>query len=315
MRAAPENTFRSRPDNTFDDASFAVWRDFERDLQAKLCRPYTIQCYGWALVQLYQSAGAVPLVAMTRDHVTRYLIGLRDADWSRATVDTRYRALRRFYRWCHAEELVTADPTARIPRPQQGSKPVETVTAEDLAALLRACQGKDYESLRDTALIRLALAPGAPRASELCGITLDCLDMRHDTALIREGKWARDRLVPFGPLAGKALSRYLRARAARPDAARYQEAFLGRKGPLSRSGLQQMLRRRCAQAGIAAIHPHQLRHTSVIACKRARMDVATGKKLFGWSSGKMWEHYGESAAAELAVEQGRAAAGGMEIAL
>jgi site-specific recombinase XerD len=314
---------RATPGSTFDRGSLAVWRDFERDLQAKQVRAQTIEHYGHAAVQLYLFAGKTPLLAVTRAQIAGYLADLGAVrervspasgkteikSMSRATIDTRYRALRRFYRWAHAEELLPGgNPIARIEAPQLSEHLIPVITPDDERALLRACAGKDHDSLRDTALIRLLLCPGGPRAAEITGLTLAETDMIGDVVLISNGKWARDRLVPFGPLAGKALSKYLRAREQRPDAAACPQVFLGKRGALSRSGLLQMLKRRCREAGVREIGPHTLRHTAVHRYKGDGGDVALAKKLFGWRTDAMWQLYGESAAAALAVEHGRASA-------
>jgi site-specific recombinase XerD len=304
---------RALPADCLDSASFAAWSDLEDALRAKQARPLTIENYGWALVQLYRHAGK-PLLALEHHDICGYLDWLGAEQFSRSTIDTRYRALRRFYRYVCDPDVgyLAANPMRKIPAPQPDEKIIPVVSDDDVKALLRACAGPAHDERRDTAIIRLALTPGAPRAAELCGITLADLDLRAGVVLIRRGKWARDRLVPVGPLARQALNRYLAVRAQHKDAAR-PELFLGKYGPLTRSGVAQMLRRRCRQAGIAGIHPHMLRHTSAIGFRRAGGHAADAKKLYGWKSDKMVERYGAAAAGALAVEHGLAAAEQMEI--
>jgi len=75
-----------------------------------------------------------------------------------------------------------------------------------------------------------------------------------------------------------------------------------RVGRLTDSWIAQVLRRRCDQAGIARIHPHQLRHTFAHQFKRAGGNDAELQHLGGWRSPQVLQRYGASAAAERARE-------------
>jgi hypothetical protein len=81
-------------------------------MAAKQAQPHTLVTYGHAICQLYGHAG-VPLAAVTREHVTGYLVALRTAGRSSATIDTYYRAIRRFYNWAERAEITGA--RARMP--------------------------------------------------------------------------------------------------------------------------------------------------------------------------------------------------------
>ena len=72
------------------------------------------------------------------------------------------------------------------------------------------------------------------------------------------GKGKRPRSVPYGPKTSSALDRYLRLRKRHPQS-HCTALWLGPKGGLTSSGVAQMLRRRCATAGIPQLHPHQFR--------------------------------------------------------
>ena len=98
------------------------------------------------------------------------------------------------------------------------------------------------------------------RASELVGLTLDDVDLGQQMALVM-GKGGRGRAVPFGIRTTDALRRYLKSRRQHPLAASTQAFWLGRKGPLTVSGVAQLLERRGADAGVDHLHPHRFRHT------------------------------------------------------
>ena len=97
------------------------------------------------------------------------------------------------------------------------------------------------------------------RRAELLGLRVADVDFDR----ISPSCWARDAArgaCPLGNKTGLALSRYLRLRGAHPFAAE-EALWLGKEGPLTETGLTQMLWRRSEQAGIGKVHPHQFRHT------------------------------------------------------
>jgi len=301
---------RRQPAGIVDDRTMAAWRDLEDYLRAKQAKPLTIENYGWALVQLWQHGHGRCVLDFGHSDINRYLAwlgtegGPNGNPASPATVDTRYRALRRFYSYWIEAGYVAQNPMRLVPRPRVPITLVPVIPEDAIASLINACQGGSHDQRRDLALIRLALSPGGPRASELANLTMDCPDLRGGVVLVH-GKGGRDRLVPLGPQGRQALTRYLLSRGQHAVATSTARVFLGKRGPLTRSGLKQMLARRCGEAGIAIIRPHQLRHTAAAQCKALKMDPETAKRLFGWTTDAMYARYGAAVADMLAVEHGR----------
>lgn len=293
-------------EDALDPAGRAAWRDLARDLRAARRSESIRLSYLLALAQLRGRYPGTPLLAMTRDQICTFMIGLNESGMQPSSVWTKYRGLRRFYAWAAAEELIGASPMARVPEPALPGRLTPVLAEDQIRGLLAQCAGRGFGELRDTALIRLFCEAGSPRVAEMAGLTLADADMDGDVILIRCGKWSRDRLVPFGAVTGKALSKYLRARAARPDAARPQ-LWLGKKGAMTDSGIGQMLARRGRDAGLPRrLHAHQLRHTAYHRFDAAGASAQTAEKLFGWQPGsRMTRVYGAEAAGRRAVEHGR----------
>jgi integrase len=91
------------------------------------------------------------------------------------------------------------------------------------------------------------------------------------------------------------MDRYLRVR--RSDLA---ELWIGAKGPMTPSGIAQMIRRRATQAGIGHIHPHQFRHTFAHRWLEAEGQEGDLQEIAGWRSREMLRRYGASSRAERA---------------
>ncbi|MDL4773612.1 tyrosine-type recombinase/integrase [Actinomadura xylanilytica] len=100
----------------------------------------------------------------------------------------------------------------------------------------------------------------------------------------------------------------LAARAKDPDSDGPALLWLGWCGkPLDASGIYQMIERRCDEAGIPRIHPHQLRHFAVDAWYEDGGSIQDAMTLFGWSSPAMAHHYAKATAGKRAVAASRRA--------
>jgi site-specific recombinase XerC len=88
----------------------------------------------------------------------------------------RYRGLFRFCSWLVKEDELADNPMATLSPPTLQMKPVPIISDEELVALMKACAGKDFNSRRDEALIRLLLDCGV-RVSEACSLKVSDIDL------------------------------------------------------------------------------------------------------------------------------------------
>ena len=176
-------------------------------------------------------------------------------------------------------------------------EPPEVLREDDLRALLATCAGTDYDDRRDNAIIRLFLDTGM-RRGELAGLRLADVNFDGDTALVL-GKGRRPRVCPFGRKTAKALDRYLRVRGHRGDA-ECEWLWLGKRGRLTDTGVEQVVKRRAAQAGLVGVHPHLFRHCYAHAMLADGMAEGDLMSLGGWRSRQMLDRYGACAKDERA---------------
>lgn len=287
-----------------------VFRELARELEAARRSPATIASYRWALISLERhlaaAGGPADLLAVRKADVTGWLAALQGS-CAPDSVVSYFTGARRFYNWAVGEEIIGASPFARVIPPAPSGKPVAIPSDDDIRAILRACAGKGFYQVRDTALIRMLAETGGPRLSEMALLELPALDLREDTVTV-DGKTGI-RWWPLSARTAKAVSAYLRARDRHPHAEETARVWLAPKGPLTPSGVQKMLRRRCAQAGVTPVHPHQLRHRSVHKAKAAGMTDSDVMTLHGHKTTRMLARYGSALSAE------RAAAASRQLAL
>jgi len=288
-----------------DDDFSILAASFRRDLRLRNRTDATVSAYMESVDRFADWArgeGIGCVAAVTRNHIREWL----ERELSRVSAQTtvrHYSGVRQWFKWLHAEEEVPANPTAGIPQPSVPEKMTAVPSADTLRKILKVCEGNDFAQRRDAALI-LVMADGGPRSSEVVGLRTEDVDL-DDQVLIVMGKGRRPRGVPIGRRTVAALDKYLRVRARRPDTGR-PELWLGLSGPLTTSGVRQILIRRSEQADVKpALHPHALRHYFADAWLRGQGTESDLMRVTGWKSRQMVDRYAAALGASRAREAHR----------
>ncbi|WP_250001731.1 tyrosine recombinase XerC [Actinoplanes sp. M2I2] len=206
---------------------------------------------------------------------------------ARASQARRAAAARAFTAWLFREGRTTSDPGAHLSSPK-AHRTLPTVLRADQAATLvegPAATGPDEpDGLRDRAVLELLYATGV-RVSELCGI--DRADLDEARRVVRVfGKGAKERAVPYGLPARRALDAWLRhGRPQFAGPASGDALFLGVKG----GRLQQTVVRRIVDAaaratGLPHTKPHDLRHSAATHLLDGGADLRAVQDLLGHAS-------------------------------
>ncbi len=224
-----------------------------------------------------------------------WLATMANADRSRATLARRAAAARTFFRWAVRTSRVPTDPTLRLGTARaSGALPtvlaIGPVTRLLDAARARAADG-DEVSLRDWAVVETLYATGV-RVGELCGADVTDVDLGRLTLRV-VGKGDKERVVPFGRPAARALSAWLEV--GRPRLVRDGSPaalLLGRRGGrLDQRQARTVVHSLAAEAGVDDLGPHGLRHTAATHLLDGGSDLRTVQEILGHSSLSTTQRY------------------------
>lgn len=215
---------------------------------------------------------------------------------SRSTVARRGAALRAFYAWADERGLVATDPAQRLVA-ARGAGPLPTALGvEDVARLVdhaRAEAGTGVpEVVRDWVLVEMLYATGV-RVGELVAADVDDVD-RHSRTLRVLGKGAKERVVPFGLPAERALECYLTTgRPALVGRGGGTPALLvgARGGRLDQRRARESVHRLARASGVDDVAPHALRHTAATHLLQGGSDLRSVQELLGHASLAITQRY------------------------
>jgi integrase/recombinase XerD len=270
----------------------------ERGLAAHTLEAYSrdLQRYAATLA----ARGRAEIADVTTPDVAEFLAGLREGDddhppLAASSAGRAVVAVRGLHAFAVTEGMTDSDPARVVRPPAQPRRLPKAISLHDVERLLQV-GGESPARQRDQALLELLYGTGA-RISEAVGLDIDDLDLsgqpgagRMPATVRLAGKGGRQRVVPVGSYARRALDAYLvRARPALAERARSGQrspaVFLNaRGGRLTRQGAWGALRVAAARAGLTEVSPHMLRHSFATHLLDGGADVRVVQELLGHAS-------------------------------
>jgi integrase/recombinase XerC len=224
------------------------------------------------------SGGGTALAAADARLVRAWLAALHGRGLQATSIARRLAAVRSWYRFLVRRGVVVANPARDVRSPRLPRKLASFLPIDEAHVMLdgRHLGGRAPE--RDRAILELLYASGL-RVSELVGLDVDDVDRAERTVRVL-GKGNKERVVPFGRQAGRALAAYLERRGAARGA-----LFLNARGSrLSARAVGTIVRRSARAAGLARrVTPHTLRHTFATHLLDAGADLRMIQELLGHS--------------------------------
>ena len=256
--------------------------------------PSTIEIYDRVLGRLVDPEGGlgpdVRIGDITEAELREYVVGRYGRELrfggkpSPATNNQEVRSLRAFFNWAFKEGYTEMQLLARFRPPKIPETMIRVLSDAELNLIMDEAKG----SLRNTALLSILLDSGV-RATELCGIKPEDVDMEHGTIRVL-GKGRKERMVPFGATTQKAILSYMHHE--RPADAACDRLFVARYDrPMTPTALWLIMRRLGEKTGIDRLHPHLFRHTFATRFLLAGGSSIMLKVALGHTSLTMVEHY------------------------
>lgn len=210
-----------------------------------------------------------------------WLASATSAGLARSTIARRSASARAFTGWCHRRGLVATDPGHRLVSPRVGNR-LPTVLDQSQAIQVLEHAGRHDGSpraIRDAAILEV-LYGTAIRVSELCGLDVDDVDDGNRTLRVI-GKGDKERVVPYGLPAQRAIDAWMRVRAdiALPSV---HALFVGERGfRIDSRVVRTIVRTSTDAAGVPVVAPHALRHSAATHVLEGGADLRSVQELLG----------------------------------
>ncbi len=270
----------------------------------------SLQAYARDLEDFYEVT-AIGFERVGAEDIRAYLAHLHKSGLKASTVSRRLSAIRQFFLFLYREGMRTDNPAAHIESPR-AAKPLPKILSEqDVTRLLDVAEehagtGK-FDALRLYALVETLYATGF-RVSEL--VTLPRRSVGQDSALILvRGKGGRERMVPLGDKARRAIALYIEALDKKE---KKQSPYLfpsrGKEGHLTRRRVGQLLKDLAVLAGVSpsALSPHKLGHAFATHLLSNGADLRSVQQMLGHadiSTTQIYTHVQEARLKSLVLEK------------
>ena len=267
--------------------------DYERHLVSERdASPHTVRSYLGDLESLLEHAhrlGLTRLDEVDLRTLRSWLANQQTRGRSRTTLARRATAARVFTAWLARTGRVPVDPGASLGSPKAHRTLPSILRADEARALVEAAAALADDGspvgLRDVAMLELLYATGV-RVGELVGLDVDDLDRERQVVRVL-GKGRKERTVPYGRPAGRALERWLtQGRPALLGEGAGGALFLGARGRrIDQRAVRTLVHRRIADVpGAPDLGPHGLRHTAATHLLEGGADLRSVQELLGHAS-------------------------------
>jgi len=206
-----------------------------------------------------------------------YLGYLRNYGYSETTIGRKVASLKSFFKFLSARKIIKSNPVALLSSPKKPDRLPDFLTLEEVEKILNIPSEKNWQSLRDKAILELLYSTGI-RVGELTSLKIGDIDFFQELIKVK-GKGKKERIVPIGRYALKALIEYIERRPNKKE----KNVFLNKYGkPLSERSVERIIDKFSKKAGIGKkITPHTFRHTFATHMLDRGADLRTVQELLG----------------------------------
>lgn len=244
----------------------------------------TVRAYMTDLGQLVKALSVAPQ-DVTLQLLRGWLAGLMETGAASSTIQRRVAAVRGFFAWAAEQSLIPVDPAVRLRSPKKTRRLPVVPGQQNVADAISSAEARgcdDPLAVRDLAILEV-LYGGGIRVAELC--SLDLLDVDDERGAVRVvGKGNKERTVPLGGPAQKALSAWRGGRQSLAGAAASPALFLGARGGRIDPRVVRRVVHEATAAGGAEVGPHGLRHAMATHLLEGGADLRSVQEILGHTS-------------------------------
>ena len=233
--------------------------------------------------QYLTAQGIHDVSEVTATSLNSYVLFLEKEGRKPATISRSIASMKAFYHYMEKEHKVSEDPSERLRAPRIEKKMPAVLTQEEVTRLWEQPGGTSPKELRDTAMLELLYATGI-RVSELISLKVSDVNLAMEYLTCSDSH--KERIIPFGSIAKKALSRYLELGRPKLVGDEQEEwLFTNCAGQqMSRQGFWKLIKSYGKKAGIEAeITPHMLRHSFAAHMVGNGADLKSVQEMLGHS--------------------------------
>jgi site-specific recombinase XerD len=228
---------------------------------------------------------------ITPSFLRQYLLYLEESGHNPGGRHAAFRTVRAFFLWYEdeVEPQGWSNPISKVKAPKVPMEPLEPVSFETVAQMVKACPHNSFTGDRDAAILLCLLDTGA-RASEFLSVNLEDINQARGDILIRQGKGRKPRTVYIGKQSKRALRRYLNHRRDDSAALWVTHPRFGSER-LGYDGLRGILTRRAQEANVEEPALHDFRRAFALSMLRNGVDIFTLAKLMGYEGISVLQRY------------------------
>ncbi|MGA8182199.1 MAG: site-specific tyrosine recombinase XerD [Terriglobia bacterium] len=262
-------------------ASFLDYATVEKGLASNSIVSYGRDLHKFAS---YLHKSNLDLDQVRHEHIRKFLETLYRQGLNARSVARQLAALRHFFQFLVKEGRLKADPARDVEAPHISHSLPKYLNVEEVEALLSQPDASSPQGLRDRAMLELLYATGM-RVSELLSVRWE--DFEPNLGIVRcLGKGNKERLIPVGKSALRAVEAYLRhGRSVLAKRRELPYLFLNQRGgQLSRVGFWKILGAYGRRAGLrVSLTPHMVRHSFATHLLERGADLRSIQTMLGHS--------------------------------
>lgn len=241
---------------------------------------HTVLNYSIDLKSLNDFLKDEPLEKIDNIALRRYLVHLKENNLSKTTVARKIAAIRSFFRFLCRDGYVKTNPASSLATPKRNKHLPKFLGEADVAKLIESPEGDRVSDFRDRAILETLYSTGI-RVSELVGLDVERIDQIGGIIKVY-GKGKKERMVPIGEKALRAIREYLNKR--RHEEAKATKAlFLNKSGGrITDRSIRRLIEKHIRKTSIKEkISPHTLRHSFATHLLDRGADLRSVQELLG----------------------------------